>query len=189
LSKNAAAYRLEVELLDLGADVRAVGLELLSREDGEVARGAEAARIWGMVLPALAGPEPWALDFFSHLDRLRQFCQRHTIPYREAANRCIVIASPQAEPLAALLERFEGETFGVRAGGPLLAGDAALEGDLARRGVDAYHRVFTNYFFCAVCDFENGSLTLLTNRLWAAEVIRRVLSALDALSVEVARPD
>ncbi len=189
MAKSSAAYRLEVEPVDLGADVRVVGLELTSRESQEVARGAEAAHIWSAVLPALAGAEPWALDFFSHLDRLRQFCQSHTIPYREAANRCIVISSPRAEPLVALLERFEGETFGVRAGGPLLAGDAALEGELARRGVDAYHHVFTNYFFCAVCDFENGSLTLLTNRLWAAEVIRRVRAALDALSVEVARPE
>ncbi len=182
------AYRLEVEPLDLGADVKSVGLELLDRESREPVRGADAARIWGAVLPALAGSEPWALDFFSHLDRLREFCRLHKIAYREAARRCIVIASPRPEPLTALLARFEAETFGARAGGHLAAGDAALEGDLARRGVDAYHPAFANYFFCAVCDFENGFLTLLTNRLWASEVIRRLRPVLDELPVEVARP-
>ena len=185
---DAPAYLLKVEPLDLGADVKAVGLELIDRETREPVRGAEAARVWGAVLAALAGTEPWGLDFFSHLDRLREFCRAHNIAYREAAKRCIVIASPGAEPLAALLERFEGETFGVRAGGLLASGDAALEGDLARRGADAYHHAFTNYFFCAVCDFENGFLTLLTNRLWAAEVIRRVRPVLDVRSVSVSLP-
>ena len=182
------AYLLEVEPLDLGADVKAVGLELVERESREPVRGAEAARVWGAVLAVLAGAEPWALDFFSHLDRLRDFCRLHDIAYREAAKRCIVIAPPRAEPLVALLQRFEGETFGVRAGTLLASGDAALEGDLARRGVDAYHHVCANYFFCAVCDFENGFLTLLTNRLWASEVMRRVRPVLDGLSVAVGRP-
>jgi len=185
---DAPAYLLEVEPLDLGVDVKAVGLELVERESREPLRGADAARVWGAALAVLAGAEPWALDFFSHLDRVRDFCRAHDIAYREAAKRCIVIASPGAEPLGQLLERFEGETFGARAGAPLASGDAALEGDLARRGMDAYHPVFANYFFCAVCDFENGFLTLLTDRLWASEVIRRVRPALDALSVAVARP-
>ncbi len=181
-------YLLEVEPLDLGADVKAVGLELVQRETREPLRGAEGARVWTAVLTALAGAEPWVLDFFSHLDRLRDFCRLRQIAYREAAKRCIVIAAPAAEPLARLLRRFEGETFGVRAGARLASGDAALEGDLARRGVDAYHHVFINYFFCAVCDFENGFLTLLTSRLWASEVIRRVRPVLDEFSVAVARP-
>ena len=181
-------YVLEVEPLDLGADVKAVGLELIERESRKPVRGTDAARVWSAVLPALADGEPWSLDFFSHLDRLREFCRLRRIGCREAAHRCMVIAAPGPEALAALLERFERETFGVRAGGLLLSSDAALEGDLARRGVDAYHQVFTNYFFCAVCDFENGYLTLLTNRLWATEVIRRVRPALEALPVAVARP-
>ncbi|HJY85451.1 MAG TPA: hypothetical protein VKE24_01320 [Candidatus Acidoferrales bacterium] len=180
-------YRLEVEPLDLGAEVKAVSLELIERESGEPLRGADAARIWSVVLPAVAGREPWALDFFSHLDRLRDYCQQHGIAYREAAERSIVIAALEAEPLAALFERFEGETFGMRSGSALHTGDPAVEGELARRGVDAYHHAFPNYFFCAVCDFENGFLTLLTNHLWATEVIRRVRPALDGLSVEVVR--
>ncbi len=179
---------LEVEPLDLGPDVKAVSLELIDRESREPVRGREAARVWGAVLPAVAATEPWAFDFFSHLDRVRDFCRSHSIPFREAANRCIVVAAPEPEPLTALLARFEGETFGARAGGPPVSGDTAVESELSRRGVDAYHPVFPNYFFCAVCDFENGFLTLLTNRLWASEVIRRVRPVLEAFSVEVARP-
>ncbi len=181
-------YLLEVEPLNLGEDVRAVGLELVNPKSREPVRGADAARIWGRVLPGVAGTEPWGLDFFSHLNRLREFCQCHSIAYREAAARCVVITPPEPAPLASLLERFEGETFGARAGGPLPASDAALEADLARRGVDAYHHAFPNYFFCAVCDFDNGALTLLTNRLWASEVIRRVRPVLSDLGVEVRLP-
>lgn len=180
---------LEVEPLDLGEGVKALGLELVEPESREPVRGPEAARIWSRVLPTLAGAEPWVLDFFSHLERLRVFCNHHAIPYREAAARCIVICAPEASELEVLFERFAGETFGARAGGPLASGDSALENDLARRGVDAYHPVFSNYSFSAVCDFDNGFLTLLTNRLWASEVIRRLRPALAELSVEVRFPD
>lgn len=181
-------YLLEVEPLDLGADVQAVGLELVeANEDREPARGSEAARVWTRVLAALAGAEPWGLDFFSHLDRVRDYCQRRQIVWREAAGRAIVV-TPRSEALAGLLARFEGETFGARAGGPLPAADTPLENELARRGVDAYHAAFPNYFFCAVCDFEEGSLVLLTKQLWASEVIRRVRPAAADLRVEVRIP-
>ncbi len=181
-------YFLKVEPLDLGADVKAVGLDLVVPESGELVCGAPAARIWSRVLPAMAASEPWALDFFSHLDRLRDYCHRHSIFYRQAAVRSVVIAPPAEAQLAALLERFEGEMFGARAGAPVIVGDPTLEGELARRGVDAYHHVFPHYYFCAVCDFENGFLTLLTNHLWASEVIRRVGPVLRDLAVEVSLP-
>lgn len=180
---------LEVEPLDLGADVRAVGLELVEPDENrEPIRGAEAARVWGRVLAALAGTEPWALDFFSHLDRVRDYCARHHISWREPAGRTIVVTPPDPDALAALFARFEGETFGARAGGPLAAGDPALENELARRGVDAYQPAFPNYFFCAVCDFEEGSLVVLSTRLWASEVIRRVRPVASDLRVEVRLP-
>lgn len=181
-------YRLEVEPLNLGQDVRAIGLELVDEESREPARGAAAARVWGRTLWALAGQEPWALDFFSHLDRVRDFCQRHRIAYRQPAARTIVVEAPDDAQLASLLERFAGETFGVRAGGLLATGDAALEGDLARRGVDAYHHTFSNYAFCAVCDLENGFLTLLSRRLWTQEVVRRVAPVVRDLDVTVQIP-
>jgi hypothetical protein len=181
-------HLLEVEPLDLGADVRAIELELVEPESREPVRGAAAARIWSRVLPAVAGTEPWALNFFSHLDRLREFCDRHQIPYRQATAHSIAIAQPEPGQLASLLERFLAETFGARSGSRLAGGDPELEGHLARCGVDAYHSAFANYFFCAVCDFENGSLVLLTHQLWASEVIRRVSPALRDLDVKVSLP-
>ena len=52
-------YLLDIEPLDLGADVRAVGLELVgSGRKSRTGRGADAARIWSRVLQATAGTEP-----------------------------------------------------------------------------------------------------------------------------------
>lgn len=180
-------YLLEVEPLDMGEDVKAIGLELIQPENREPVRGADAAEIWSRVLAALSATEAWALDFFSHLERVREYCGKHNIAFRETG-KCVVIGAPDGDGLPTLLERFEGETFGVRSGGPLLAVDKELEGNLARRGVDAYHETYPNYFFCGVCDFENGFLTLLTKRIWASEVIRRVTPVLSDLAVEARIP-
>ena len=38
------------------------------------------------------------------------------IVFREAGERCLVLEKPNEEQLRQLFERFEGETFGVRAG-------------------------------------------------------------------------
>jgi hypothetical protein len=177
---------LEIEPLDLGPDVRAIGLELTEADENrEPIRGADAARIWSRVLRATAANETWVLDFFSHLERVREYCGRHRIEYREASARCIVIPAPELATLEPLIDRFQSETFGARAGEKLLAGDAALEGELARRRVDAYHTAFPNYVFCAVCNFEDGSLVLLSEKLWASEVIRRARPALEGQDVEV----
>ncbi len=182
-------YVLEVEPLDLGADVKAVGLDLMEVESREPARGSDAAHVWAAALTALAGTEPWVLDFFAHLDRVREYCSLHAIAFEEkSSGHSLVIPAPSPEPLAGLLERFFGETLGARAGSLLAVGDATVEGELARRGVDAYHTAFRNYLFCAVCDFENGFLTLLTEKLWTSEVLRRVKPAVASLPVEVARP-
>jgi hypothetical protein len=185
-------YLLDIEPLDLGPDVRAVGLELVEADENrEPVRGNDAARVWARVLTAVSATEPWALDFFSHLDRVRDFCGRHQIAFREASQRSIVIPAPEIPALESLFERFLGETFGARAGGPVADGDPALEGELARRGVDAYHAAYSNYYFCAVCGFEDGSLVLLSKKLWASEVIRRVrpvLKGLESVDVEVRLP-
>jgi hypothetical protein len=183
------AYLLEIEPLDLGPGVKAVGLELTENDENrEPVRGPDAARIWSRVFRATAGQEPWALDFFSHIDRVRDFCDRHTIAYRKATERSVVVSSPESGALESLIDRFQAETFGARAGSLVVAGDGALEGDLARRGVDAYDKVFANYFFCAVCGFEDGSLVLLSEKLWASEVIRKVRPALKGLEVEILLP-
>lgn len=182
-------YLLEIEALDLGAGIKAVGLELTENDENrEPLRGPEAARIWSRVLPATAGQEPWALDFFSHLERVRDFCDRHAIAYREANARSLVIPAPGPEALESLIGRFQTETFGARAGSLVTLGDPTLEGDLARRGVDAYEKAFPNYFFCAICGFENGSLVVLSEKLWASEVIRRVRPLLKGLEVEILLP-
>jgi hypothetical protein len=183
-------YVLEVEPLDLGPDVKAVGLDLMEVESREPARGSDAGHVWAAALAALAGTEPWALDFFAHVDRVREYCALHAIAFEEkSSGHSLVIPAPSSEPLAGLFERFSGEAFGTRAGSLLVAGDPAVESELARRGVDAYHAAFRNYLFCAVCDFENGFLTLLTEKLWTSEVLRRVKPAVASLPVEVTRPE
>jgi hypothetical protein len=175
---------LEVRTMELGEDVRAVGLELHSEEE-EPTGGAEEAAIWARVLPALAGEEPWTLDFFSHLIRVREFCARHGIATQEEQGRALTIAEPSPEQLEKLIARFEGETFGARAGARLDAGDAELERDLLRRGLDGYHHAFGGYLFCAVCEFAEGSLVVLSETLGAGEILGRLKEALEGLDVEV----
>ena len=182
-------YILDVEPLDLGPEVRAIGLELVEADENrEPVRGLDAAKIWSRVLTATAATTPWALDFFSHLDRVKEYCARHEIAYREASQRSIVIPAPELGVLEPLLDRFQNETFGARAGDLVTTGDPELDGDLARRGVDAYHTTFPRYFFCAVCNFEDGSLVLLSEKLWASEVIRRVRPVLEGFEVDVRLP-
>jgi hypothetical protein len=182
-------YLLDVEPLDLGSDVRAVGLELTEADENrEPVRGPDAARVWSRVLRATAADEIWALDFFSHLDRVREYCNLHQVKYREAGIRSVIIPAPDLPVLEPLLNRFQSETFGARAGALVAQGDSALEGDLARRGADAYHSAFHNYFFCAICGFEDGSLVFLSDKLWASEVIRRVRPTLEGQDVEIRLP-
>jgi len=181
-------FSLDVEALDLGADVKAVGLELLETESREPVRGKDAALIWAAVFPALAANEFLVLDFFSHLERVREFCKLHENHYREAAERCLVLPQPDQTQLEGLFQRFEGETFGVRVGGAAEAGDAELEKELSRRGLDAYQPAYARYTFCAVCEPEDGWVTLLSPTLWPTEVIRRIRGAVQKFDVYIARP-
>jgi hypothetical protein len=182
-------HLLDVEPLDLGPDVRAVGLELTEADENrEPVRGIDAARVWSRVLRATAANEIWALDFFSHIDRVREYCDQHQVKYREAGKRSIVILAPELPVLESLIDRFQSETFGARAGALVTEEDKVLEGELARRGADAYHTAFHNYFFCAVCGFEDGSLVFLSDKLWASEIIRRVRPALEGQDVEIRLP-
>ena len=182
-------YSLDVQAMDLGNEVKAVGLELLETENREPVRGKEAAEIWSEIFPALAAKEAFAVDFFSHLDRVREFCKTRKIEWREAAERCIVISSPGLEELRQLLERFVGETFGIRAGSAAQAPDAPLEGDLSRRGLDAYQQAYTRYTFCAVCEPEDSWITVLSQTLWPSEIIRRVRPVVQKFDVHIARPN
>lgn len=182
-------YSLDVQAMDLGNEVKAVGLELVETGNREPVRGKESAEIWSELFPALAANEAFAVDFFSHLDRVREFCKTRKIGWRDAAERCIVIPSPSIEELRQLLERFEGETFGIRSGSAAQAGDAALEGDLSKRGLDAYQHAYARYTFCAVCEPEDGWVTVLSETLWPSEIIRRVRPALQRFDVHIARPN
>lgn len=181
-------FSLDVEALDLGPNVKAVGLELLGTESREPVLGPDAAAIWAALFPALAVNEFFVLDFFSHLERVRDFCKLHDIHFREAADRCLVLPQPNETQLQEIFQRFEAETFGVRAGGPVQGGDAALEQELSHRGLEAYQPGYTRYTFCAVCELEDGWVTLLSNTLWPSEVIRRIRPAAQKLDVYIARP-
>jgi hypothetical protein len=181
-------FSLDVQTMDLGADTKAVGLELIETESREPLRGSEAAEIWATALTVLPGKEPYALDFFSHLDRVRDFCQAHNIEFRESAPRCLVIQQPSLDILRQLLERFDGETFGLRAGPFAQNEDAALETGLSHRGLDAYQAAYPRYTFCAICELSDGWVTLLSESLWPSEIIRRVRPALRPYDVYIARP-
>ncbi|MGB6458876.1 MAG: hypothetical protein WBG02_02825, partial [Candidatus Acidiferrum sp.] len=129
-------FSLDVETLDLGPGVKAVGLDLIETENREPVRGKQAAEVWSVLFPALAGEEYYTVDFFSHIDRVLEFCRARKIEFREAGARCVVLPTPTQGQLFQIFERFEGETFGIRAGTAAETPDAALEGDLSKRGVD-----------------------------------------------------
>ncbi len=146
------AFSLDVEALDLGADVKAVSLEILETESREPVRGKQA------------------------------------ISFREAGPRCIVVPHPAQEQLRQLLERFEAEAFGVRAGDRVNTDDTGLTDELSQHGLDAYQAAYRRYSFCAVCEFEDGWVTLLSETIWSSEVIRRVRPAAQSFDVYIARP-
>lgn len=183
------AFSLDVQALDLGADVKAVGLELLGTESREPVRGREAAEFWAAAFPLLANNEPFVLDFFSHLDRVREFCSNHKIEFREGGSRSLVISQPSQEQLQEIFERFAAETFGLRSGERTKEEDAALAGELSGHGVDGYQAFYKNYSFCAVCELDDGWVTMLSETLWPSEVVRRLRPAAQSFDVHIARPN
>ncbi len=182
------AFSLDVQALDLGADVKAVSLEILETESREPVLGKRATEFWAAIFPLLAAGEPFVLDFFSHLDRVREFCASRQIAFSEAGPRCIVIPQPAQEQLLQLFERFEAETFGLRAGERVRDEDAPITSELSQRGLDGYQSGYQRYAFCAVCEFDDGWVTLLSQTLWSSEVIRRVRPAAQSFDVYIARP-
>jgi hypothetical protein len=182
------AFSLDVEALDLGADVKAVSMEILETESRDPVRGKQGTEFWAAVFPLLVAGEPFVLDFFSHLDRVRDFCVSKQIAFREAGARCIVVPEPPQLQLQLLFERFESETFGLRSGARVKEDDAPLTGELSHRGLDAYQSAYHRYSFCAVCEFEDGWVTLLSEKIWSSEVIRRVRPAAQSFDVFISRP-
>jgi len=182
-------FSLDVQALDLGADVKAVGLELLETESREPVRGEEAAEFWAATFPLLANGESLVLDFFSHLERVREFCGKHKIGFRETGSRSLVISRPSQEQLQQLLGRFAAETFGLRSGERTQEEDAELADGLSGRGVDAYQAAYRHYSFCAICEIDDGWVTLLSETLWPSEVVRRLRPAAQSFDVHVTRPN
>jgi hypothetical protein len=182
------AFSLDVQALDLGADVKAVSLEILETESREPVRGKQATDFWSAVFPLLSASEPFVLDFFSHLDRVRDFCATRKISFREAGPRSIVVPQLAQEQLRQFFERFEAETFGFRVGDRVNADDLELTGELSQHGLDAYQAAYQRYSFCAVCEFEDGWVTLLSETIWSSEVIRRVRPAAQSFDVYISRP-
>src|SRR5262249_60740741 len=113
-SLDLPAFSLDVQALDLGPDVKAVGLELLETENREPVRGKEAAEFWAATFPLLANSEPYVLDFFSHLDRVREFCANHKISFREAGSRHLGLSQPTRGQVAQPVETFAVETCCLR---------------------------------------------------------------------------
>ena len=181
-------YSLDVQAMDLGPGVKAVGLELIETESREPLRGAEAAAIWSETLVAMAGAEPYVLDFFSHLDRVREFCAANSIVFREGASRSLVIPQPSQELLRRVVARFESETFGLRVGPATANADAELENELSHRGLVAYQGAYSRYTCCAICEPSDGWVTVLSESLWPSEIIRRVRPVLQPFDVYIDRP-
>jgi hypothetical protein len=184
---------LEIEALNLGDDTRAIGVELVHPgAEREPVTGRQAAEVWSRTLPAIAPGEPLALDFPSPAEGVREFCASRRIG-REGTGGFWVIALPSPEIqareiLAEAIERFESQTFGARAGSLAATPDQALEEDFARCGVDAYQEAHHRYTFCAICAFEEATVTLVAPRLWATEVVRRIAPALTDMDVQVHQP-
>src|ERR1019366_9155240 len=134
-------------------------------------------------------------------NRVREFCRANNIPWRDAGTRSMAIPHPNAEQLEALFVHFETETFGFRARKAQAQGtavgadaskeleDAELESELSKRGMDGYQSAFTRYTICAICDFENGSIVLITDKLSSGEVLRRLRPVVTALGARVERPE
>src|SRR5258708_10395281 len=106
-------FSLDVQALDLGGGVKAVGLELVETENRETVRGKDAAEIWSAVFPALAGDESYVVDFFSHIERVREFCKTREIALRDAAERCVVLPQPNQEQLRRIFVRFALAALGL----------------------------------------------------------------------------
>src|SRR5256884_9251778 len=88
-------------------------------------------------------PISFVVDFFSHIDRVREFCKARKIEWREAAGPRVVIPSPSAQELRQLFERFEGENFWIRAGSATATADNAVAGDRFLRGLEALQPGYT----------------------------------------------
>ena len=178
-------YLLDVEPLDLGPDVRAVGLELVEADENrEPVRGQDAARIWSRVLPRHCADEALGPRFLQPSRPRARLLQNHDIDFREAGQRFDRDSCARTRSLESLLDRFQNETFGARAGALVTNRRSRARRRTGAAGRRRLPQSFPELFFLRHCGFEDGSLVLLSEKLWASEVIRRVRPALEGLDVE-----
>jgi len=165
---------LELESVDLGLPVGTLRLSLYDEETGEPLAPASAVPVWTEILAALFGSQAYSLDFFSQTRRVGDFCAGHGIPCcMLAGERCLSVASPGAESLAQLAQRFYGDLFGGRAGNGASA-DPDLERDLSHRGVDAYAGALERYTAMAVIELYDGQVIVFSDRLTTADLARQL---------------
>jgi hypothetical protein len=107
IAPDLPPYSLDVQPMELGDDTKAIGLELLETESREPLRGAVASQIWSAAFPVLAAKESLAVDFFSHLERVREFCKLHWCWRNLPRNSCVWCSS-------VLKKRFSGFEWAPR---------------------------------------------------------------------------
>jgi len=119
---------------------------------------------------------------------VRDFFTARKIAFQDTASRSLSITQPAQEQAQELFERFEAETFGVRCGARSRETDAELAAELSRHGVDGYQAAYKGYSFCAICELEDGWVTVLSEGLWPSEIVRRLRPAAQSFDVHIARP-
>jgi len=134
-------YSLDVQALELGADTKAVGLELLETQSREPLRGSEAAQIWAAAFSALAAKEMLPSGFFSVTSSACANSATPTpLPIVRRPHAAWSFPYLSTEQLGQLFARFGAATFGMRAGPAAQNADPALENELSLRGLDAYQQ-------------------------------------------------
>jgi len=84
--------------------------------------------------------------------------------------------------------RFAGETFGLRCGAAAKEPDAVVESELSYRGLDAYQDAYTRYTFCAICEPDDGWMTLLSRICGRAKLFGVHGRRWQPFDVHIARP-
>ena len=181
-------FSLDVEALDLGPGVKAVGLELVETENREpfVARrqrrfGRRSSLPWRMknITSWIFSATSIALRSFARRGRssiAKQACAAWFCRSRGRVNCSSFSSASKAKPLEFAREPLRKlpmprwkATFPSAASTPTKPPMSAT-------------------LFCAVCEPEDGWVTLLSATLWASEVIRRVRPAVLPFDIYIARP-
>ena len=164
IAPDLPPYSLDIQSMELGDDTKAVGLNCWRPRVASLCAAQFAAQIWSAAFPPLAAKESLVVDFFSHLERVREFCKLQGVAFREIAQLgSLVLTQPSQEQLRLVFERFEKETFGIRVGPAAEPVDAVLEDELSHRGLDISGGLRSLYILRGVRTGDLGSRCLATN--------------------------